>query len=112
MVSGFLFQCTACFWGVGSWFVVRLCRRIFLSGLEFGGGSSSSFGEVCRQNEGAPLFKASQVIKSYLSKKSLCTSLFLPAARQGFPMAFIMEQAGGAASCGMFKGLAASELAF
>lgn len=23
---------------------------------------------------------------------------------QGFPMAFIMEQAGGSASCGMFKG--------
>ena len=24
--------------------------------------------------------------------------------RQGFPMAFIMEQAGGAATCGLFKG--------
>lgn len=27
-----------------------------------------------------------------------------PAVAQGFPMAFIMEQAGGSASCGMFKG--------
>lgn len=29
---------------------------------------------------------------------------------QGFPMAFIMEQAGGSASCGMFKGSSALDL--